>query len=245
MAYATDIEVTESTWNPVTGCTPVSPGCRRCYARRFAHRLKGRYGYPWDNPFAVTVHLGRMGQPLQWKKPRHIFAVSMGDLFHEHVPPGALQQVFEIMVRTPQHVYMVITKRPHSLATWVVRQRPAFMRRLETNVWMGVSAENQDCADERLPLLLAAWQGHVFACCEPLLGKVDLEPWLSRLEWVISGGETGPGGQVADEIAVRHLKEQCLRADVPFFLKHWGGPDKKRTGRLLDGQLWEQVPEWR
>lgn len=245
MADKTRIEVTEATWNPITGCTPLSPGCRRCYARRFAHRLKGRYGYPQDAPFALTVHQNRMDLPLRWKKPRHIFAGSMGDLFHEETPAEALQQVFEVMAQTPRHTYMVITKRPQRLASWVAEQGQALLDNLRVHVWMGVSAENQDCAEQRLPLLLDAWPGHVFVCCEPLLDAVHLGPWLSRLKWVICGGETGPGGHVADMQAVNSLLEQCQGAGVPFFLKHWGGPDKKRTGRLLHGRLWEQTPSWR
>jgi len=245
MADRTKIEVTEATWNPITGCSPCSAGCRRCYARRFAHRLRGRYGYPADAPFALTVHKNRMDQPLRWKKPRHIFAGSMGDLFHEDAPAAALQQVFEVMARTPHHVYMVITKRPEQLARWVARQPQEFLKRLHPHIWMGVSAENQACAEERLPLLLDSWKGHVFACCEPLLDALDLRPWLPRLEWVICGGETGPGGRVAPAEAVRDLKEQCETYATPFFLKHWGGPNKQRTGRLLDGRLWEQTPSWR
>lgn len=245
MADRTSIEVTEATWNPITGCSPVSPGCRRCYAKRFAHRLKGRYGYPSDTPFAITVHPERMEQPLYWNRPRHIFAGSMGDLFHKDVPQDALRQVFEVMARSPHHVYMVITKRPQELARRAQALDPQLLERLLGHVWMGVSAEDQDCAAERLPQLLDAWPGHVFACCEPLLGRLDLSPWLSRLEWIICGGETGPGGQAAEHEAVDSLCAQSQDADVPFFLKHWGGPDKKRTGRLLHGRLWEQTPKWR
>lgn len=247
MADRTSIEVTEATWNPITGCTPVSPGCRRCYAARFAKRLAGRYGYPEREPFRVTVHQARMAQPLMWRKPRHVFVCSMGDLFHEDVPDEALQQVFEIMAEQGRHTYMILTKRAERMARWLTSLEPGLRRRLRWNLWVGVTAEDQQTAEERVPPLVECWDGLRFACLEPLLSPVDLRPWLDLehgVSWVICGGETGPGGRVADEGSVRLARDRCAAAGVPFYFKQWGGPSKKKTGRVLDGRTWDEMPPY-
>jgi len=241
MADRTKIEVTEATWNPITGCSPVSPGCRRCYAARFAKRLAGRYGYPKDDPFSITVHEDRMAQPIHWKKPRHIFVGSMGDLFHSGIPEDALQLVFEVMDMADHHTYMIITKRPEKMYQWFTAMDPKLKDRLARHFWVGVSAEDQKRADERIPILLRAYPGLKLVCLEPLLGPVDISSWIERIDWVITGGETGPGGEKARTEWLRSLRKQCDRANVPFFLKSLGGRGKPR---LLDGRLWVEMPEY-
>ncbi len=240
MGDRTLIEVTEATWNPITGCSPVSPGCRRCYAARFAKRLAGRYGYPKDDPFSITLHEDRMDQPIHWKKPRHIFVGSMGDLFHLDVPNNALNRVFEVMDRADHHTYMIITKRPEKMSLRVAAMEPKLKARLSQHVWVGVSAEDQKRAEERLPILLRSWPGLKLVCLEPLLGPVDISPWIEGIDWVIVGGETGPSGERTRDEWVRSLHKQCQNAKVPFFLKSLGGRGKPR---VLDGRLWEEMPQ--
>ena len=248
MADRTDIPLTEATWNPVTGCSPISPGCRRCYARRFASRLAGRYGYPREHPFAVTVHEERFVLPSRWRKPRHIFVCSMGDLFHADVSDALRSRVFRTMAATPHHTYMVITKRAEGMAAWFAGPGREFVEPLRKALWMGVSAENQARAEQCVPPLLTSWPGLRLVCAEPLLDTVDLSPWLggSRgtggVDWVICGGETGSGGVPARPEHVRALRDQCAAAGVPFYLKTWGGPNRKLTGNLIDGRAWEQMP---
>lgn len=245
MADRTLIEVTEATWNPITGCSPVSPGCRRCYAARFAKRLAGRYGYPREDPFSVTVHTDRLDQPIHWKKPRHVFVGSMGDLFHADVPEKALNRVFKVMDKADHHTYMIITKRPEKMSRWFSSMNPQLKIRLRRHLWIGVSAEDQQRAEERIPILLGSWPGVKLACLEPLLGPVDISAWIKGIDWIIAGGETGPGGQGTRDEWVRSLRKQCRRAEVPFFLKSLGGPGKPR---VLDGRLWEERPQhdrWR
>jgi len=168
------IEWTEVTWNPVTGCTPISPGCENCYAKRLATRLKGRCGYPEDEPFRVTMHPDRLSEPLSWKKPRHVFVCSMGDLFHDDVEEGFLCRVFDTIMAAEQHTFLVLTKRPK-------RMRDFFKRCIHgtwNNLWIGVTAENQKTADERIPILLQIPAVVRFVSCEPLLGPVNLELYL-------------------------------------------------------------------
>jgi len=170
------IEWTEVTWNPVTGCTPISPGCENCYAKRMATRLRGRCGYPKDDPFRVTLHPERLNEPLSWKKPRRVFVCSMGDLFHDDVDGGFLCRVFDTIMAAEQHIFLVLTKRPK-------RMRDFFKRCIHgtiSNLWVGVTVENQEAANKRIPLLLQTPAAVHFVSCEPLLGPVDLRPWLKR-----------------------------------------------------------------
>lgn len=241
MADRTIIEVTDATWNPITGCNPVSPGCRRCYAARFAKRLAGRYGYSKQDPFAITVHENRMAQPIHWKKPRHIFVGSMGDLFHCDISATALHRLFGVMDIADQHTYMIITKRPGSMYRWFNAMDPKQKARLVKRLWVGVSVEDQKRAQTRIPMLLRSWPGFKLACLEPLLGPVDISPWIAGIDWVITGGETGPGGQRARAGWFRSLRNQCNQAGVPFFLKSMGGRGKPR---LLDGLLWGERPQY-
>jgi protein gp37 len=245
MADRTGVPVAAATWNPVTGCDRLSPGCRRCYALAFARRLAGRYGYPRETPFAVTYHPDRLDRPRRWKAPRTVFTCSMGDLFHAEVPDEIVARVFAVMADTRRHTYMVLTKRPSRMARWLDRAPEPLLRRAMENVWLGVSAEDQRRAGERLPPLIAAWPGRRIACLEPLLGRVDPGRWLPDLDWVIAGGETGPGGREADPDHVRLVRDRCAAAGVPFFFKQWGGRSGKARGNALDGDRWEQLGDYR
>lgn len=366
----TKIEWATHTWNPVTGCSPVSEGCQNCYAARMAKRLAGRSGYPKDDPFRVTFHPDRLAQPLKWKKPSRIFICSMGDLFHEEVPFNDIACILGIMAACQHHTFMVLTKRPanmleffkwlgrmaegksmievfpHDSHGWRCRHllKAAALGATENgkiavhslegwplpNVWLGVTAENQARADERIPILLQIPAAKRFVSIEPMLGPVDIARWLliswqcsgcrgyfngpyrnicpdcgregwwsgshpfngrnmprgpicrsqkgQGLDWVICGGETGPGARPLHPDWARSLRDQCQDAGVPFFFKQWGEwkaehrqsesvelfrlkdnqqvakardgghwlftrVGKKRAGRLLNRQAWDEFPE--
>jgi protein gp37 len=234
MAASTTIEWTDTTWNPVTGCTKISAGCLNCYAERMAKRLKAMGQANYKNGFRVTCHNRTLEQPLAWKTPRMIFVNSMSDLFHEEVPDGFIASVFDVMKRAHWHRFQVLTKRDERL----VELAP----RLEwpTNVWMGVSVENK-WAKRRIKSLQAIPAAVRFLSVEPLLeslGRISLD----GIHWVIVGGESGPGARPMEEAWVQEIKAQCETANVPFFFKQWGGVNKKKAGRLLDGRTWEGVP---
>lgn len=247
------IEWTEKTWNPVTGCTPVSEGCANCYAKRMANRLRGRSGYPEDEPFRVTLHRDRLNDPFSWHKPRRVFICSMGDLFHDDVPDDWIKEVLFPVYTIEDHMWMALTKRPHNALSFYQRHG------LPENLWLGVSVENQARADERIPILLQIQASVRFVSVEPCLGPVDLRKWLPvqhhpdtpYLSWVICGGETGAGARVMESDWARSLREQCRAASVPFFFKKHGDAwckdfgvnPKFRENRELDGQVWEQFPE--
>lgn len=264
------IEWTDMVWNPTSGCSKVSAGCQNCYAERFAWRLAGRCGYPANNPFQVTLHPKRLEEPLHWRKPKRVFVNSMGDLFHEAVDEKFIAKVFAIMDLARQHTYCILTKRPgraFQLLTdedfqfhvgWFQSQavREFGLPRPEQvgpwplrNVWLGVSVENQEAADERIPLLLQTPAAVRFISAEPLLGPVDLELYLpyhnhplkdewhrngyhirrlnigiteGTLDWIICGGETGPGARPMHPDWARILRDQAVTAGVPFFFKSWG-----------------------
>jgi protein gp37 len=231
MGDRSKIEWTDATWNPVTGCSPVSEGCKHCYAKRNAQgRLRGRVGYDREDPFRVKVHAGRMGQPLRWVKPRRIFVCSMGDLFHEDVPEETLAEIFQNMAWAHEHTFMVLTKRPERMKRLLTDDD--FISSVVDNggecadwpwplknVWLGVTAENQTRADERIPVLMETPSAIRFVSVEPMLGPVN--PALA-LDWVICGGETGPGARPLHPDWVRGLRDQCVSARVPFFFKSWG-----------------------
>lgn len=256
MGDRTGIEWTDATWNPVTGCTRVSEGCRHCYAARLtagrlAHqpRYKGlafRTKGPaiWANQ--VRLHEGLLEQPLRWRKPRMVFVCSMSDLFHPKVPFAFIDGVFTIMAVALRHTFQILTKRPERMAEYLASSGEA-----PENVWLGTSVEDQAAADERIPHLLRCPAEVRFLSAEPLLGPIDLrleDCWIpedhyelwERLHWVIAGGETGPGARPVDPDWLRSIRDQCRATDVSFFLKQLG-PDKK-AGRALDGELWDQVP---
>ncbi len=230
----TSIEWTESTWNPVTGCTKISPGCKHCYAERMALRLQ-MMGQPnYANGFNLTLHEHILALPLSWKKPQMIFVNSMSDLFHEQVPIKFILRVFEVMRGASWHTFQVLTKRSARLQQldpdidW-----PA-------NVWMGVSVES-----ERYTFRidhLRQTRAHIkFLSLEPLLRPLPRLD-LRGIQWVIVGGESGPGARPMQKEWVTDIRDQCLAAGVAFFFKQWGGVHKKRTGRLLDGRTWDELP---
>ncbi len=295
------IEWTDATWNPVTGCTPISPGCANCYAKRMSKRLAGRGGYPADDPFRVTLHMDKQDEPLKWKKPRRVFVCSMGDLFHKDVPTKFIIDCLSIMAEGYQHTFMLLTKRPKRMMEILSHSTVACDTWLQTsrgvnaepapwplpNVWIGVTAENQEQANKRIPILLQTPAVVRFVSVEPMLGPVSFrwalwEPMkpnsinnqydgLRRLDWIICGGETGPGARPMHPDWVRSLRDQCQEAGVPFFFKQWGEwtarcpqsislanremafrhgttfykVGKKAAGRLLDSVEWSQYPEVR
>ena len=234
MSANSSIEWTEATWNPVTGCTKVSPGCKHCYAERMALRLQA-VGHPnYVNGFRVTLHENMLDIPLGWKKPRLIFVNSMSDLFHEKVPTEFIQKVFAVMREAHWHTFQVLTKRSARLLDidheidW------------PSNVWMGVSVENEHYTF-RIEHLRQTHARIKFLSLEPLLGPLhDLD--LTGIDWVIVGGESGPGARELKESWVVEIRDQCKVANVPFFFKQWGGVRKKENGRLLQGKVWNQMP---
>ena len=229
------IEWTESTWNPVTGCTKISSGCSNCYAERMAKRLRAMGQPNYRNGFEVTCHDHVIEQPLRWKTPRTIFVNSMSDLFHKSVDSSFICSVFDIMNRAHWHRFQVLTKRSERLATFGSKVN------FTDNIWMGVSVENRECKSriaslQNIPAFVR------FLSAEPLLeslGELD----LNGIHWVIVGGESGPGARPMNEEWVWDIKEQCDAANVPFFFKQWGGVNKKKAGRLLDGRIWDAMPE--
>jgi protein gp37 len=259
----TKIEWTSATWNPTTGCDRVSAGCDHCYALTLAKRLKaaGNPRYQADGDarrsgpgFGLTLHRDKIEQPLKWKQPRLVFVDSMSDLFHAKVPIEFIERVFEVMADASQHRFQILTKRPGRMASVLRRVRPNPI----PNVWLGTSVETQDWAEVRLPKLLETPAAVRFLSCEPLLGPVNIKPWLptgdpgdgetphvneSRgIDWVIAGGESGPHFRAIDPEWARSLRDQCQSAAVPFFFKQWGGRTPKAGGRLLDGKAWDEMP---
>lgn len=245
MSSASAIEWTEMTWNPVTGCDRVSPGCDHCYAQTLAKRLKamGNPRYQRDGRartsgpgFGVTLHWDKLEEPLARRKPTMFFVNSMSDLFHDKVTADFIDRVFEVMRSTPQHTYQVLTKRPRRMLSYTSN------REVPPNVWLGTSVEDQEWADKRVPLLVDVSARIRFLSCEPLLGPIDLSSWVQELSWVIVGGESGPGFRPIDPEWARSLRDQCAAAGVPYFFKQWGGRTPKAGGRLLDDRLWDQMP---
>lgn len=235
MSTQSGIEWTEVTWNPVTGCSKISHGCKHCYADRLARRLRAAGVRKYRNGFKTTVHDAALEEPLRWKKPRLVFVNSMSDLFHSAVPTGFIASVFEIMNQTPHHTFQVLTKRPHR-----VRQ---LGRKLHwsPNIWLGVSIESQRWLP-RLDILKESGAQVKFLSLEPLLGPLP-KIKLQGVDWVIVGGESGPGARPMEASWVREIRDKCLKSEVPFFFKQWGGVFKKRTGRVLDGVTWDQMPD--
>lgn len=234
MAIGTSIEWTDATWNPVTGCTKISPGCKHCYAERMARRLVAMGQPRYRNGFKVTLQPDVLELPLKWRLPRTIFVNSMSDLFHNDVPDSYIQKCFTVMERAPQHTFQVLTKRP---------ERVAEMSRKLTwtpNIWMGTSIENQDYV-HRAHTLAKIPAAVRFLSIEPLLGAVHDLP-LDRIRWVIVGGESGPGARLMEEAWVLSIRDACKNADVPFFFKQWGGVQKSRAGRELQGREWNDMP---
>lgn len=240
----TRIEWTDKSWSPVTGCTACSEGCTNCYARRMANRLRGRFGYPNDDPFAVTLHPDRLDEPLRWKKPRRIFVCSMSDLFHDRVPPEFRRKVLDACWASPQHQFLFLTKRPKTMRA-CLEARHGYPWPWP-NAWFGVTVCNQAEADEKIPVLLATPAAKRFVSVEPMLGPVDLSVYLGPpLDSVIAGTETGPRARPMDIAWARDLKNQCVEAGVSFFLKSALIDGKLVRLPELDGRQWAERQEVR
>ncbi len=234
MAVNSSIEWTKSTWNPVTGCTKVSPGCKHCYAERLALRLQAMKQPNYIDGFKLTLHCQALDLPLGWKKPQTIFVNSMSDLFHEDIPLSFILEVFNVMRRASWHDFQILTKRSERLSE--------LNSKLEwpKNVWMGVSVENADYTF-RIQHLRSTGASVKFLSLEPLLGPIPSLDLLG-IDWVIVGGESGPMARPIDKAWVADIRDQCQQAMVPFFFKQWGGTKKKKAGRLLDGRTWDELP---
>jgi protein gp37 len=234
MSSNTGIEWTESTWNPLTGCTKISLGCKYCYAERMAKRLQAMGQSNYEKGFELSLHERAIELPLKWIKPHRIFVNSMSDLFHKQVPVDFIQKIFDVMRRADWHEYQILTKRSDrlleldSILEW------------KTNIWMGVSVENQDYTF-RIDQLRQTHAQTKFLSLEPLLGPIHTLN-LEGIDWVIVGGESGPGARKMDSDWVIEIRKHCQDANVAFFFKQWGGVNKKQAGRELEGQIWDEVP---
>lgn len=228
------IEWTEFTWNPLTGCTKISPGCNFCYAERMAKRLQAMGQPRYANGFRLTLHEDMLERPLSWKKPQRIFVNSMSDMFHRDVPTWFIQKMFEVMRRASWHQFQVLTKRSRRLRDL----SPAID--WPDNLWMGVSVEQQDFVF-RINHLRETGAAVKFVSFEPLLGPLPPID-LRGIDWVIVGGESGPGARAMEEGWVLDIKAHCQKASVPFFFKQWGGLNKKKAGRVLEGRTWDELP---
>ena len=234
MGRNSGIEWTESTWNPVTGCTKISPGCKHCYAERMARRLQAMGQPNYANGFDVAVHENALQLPLKWKNPQVIFVNSMSDLFHEEVPGDFILRVFDVMTRADWHLFQVLTKRSEEMMELNLELPWA------SNIWMGVSVETEEYI-HRIDDLRQTGAAVKFLSLEPLLEPLpDLD--LSGIDWVIVGGESGPQARQMGQEWVIDIRDQCIDAGVPFFFKQWGGVNKKKAGRLLEGRTWDEMP---
>lgn len=239
MAEHTAIEWTDATWNPVTGCDKISPGCLRCYAERFSERFRGVPGHPFEGGFDLRLRPERLRQPLEWRQPRRIFVNSMSDLFHKGVPDDFIAQVFDTMEEAGRHTFQVLTKRSSRMARFT-RRRYAD-RAPPPNVWLGVSVED-GARKSRVTHLRQTAAALRFLSVEPLIGPLgDVD--LAGIDWVIVGGESGPGHRPMLAEWVHEVQEQCAEQRVAFFFKQWGGIRPKANGRLLRGREWNEFPE--
>ena len=234
MATNSHIEWTDATWNPVTGCTKISPGCKHCYAERLSKRLKAMGQANYRNGFKVTLQPQMLELPLRWRSPKRIFVNSMSDLFHESVQTDYIKRVFDVMGRAHWHQYQVLTKRSDRVLK--------LSKELEwaPQIWMGVSVENE-AYTYRIDALRKTAAHVKFLSLEPLLGPLKRLN-LRGINWAIVGGESGPGARPVDPEWVTEIRDQCLRSGVPFFFKQWGGFQKKKTGRSLEGRTWDEMP---
>jgi len=281
MSDKSSIEWTDATWNPVTGCTKVSPGCDNCYAETFAERWRGVPGHHFENGFDVQLRPDKLDQPLRWKKPRRIFVNSMSDLFHDDIPDSYIAEVFAVMARAEQHTFQLLTKRHGRMRSLLAEDGLKLLEAATSedvaaplydvwplpNVWLGVSVENQQWADIRIPALLETPAAVRWLSCEPLLGPISLSKFLHwrpigenfrevpmppdfaeacglpALHWVVVGGESGLRSRAALMDWPRSLRDQCIAASLPFFFKQWGGRTPKANGRELDGRTWDEYPD--
>lgn len=234
MAKGSSIEWTEATWNPVTGCTKISAGCKFCYAERMAKRLQAMGVPQYRDGFQLTLQPGALRLPYEWKKSKIIFVNSMSDLFHKSVPLEFIQEVFGVMNECGQHQFQVLTKRPDRVA------RIASRLKWSSNIWLGTSVEDERVV-HRISALEEVPAAIRFLSLEPLLGPLS-NLSLERVHWVIVGGESGPGARSMEKAWVTDIQRQCRASKVPFFFKQWGGTNKKKTGRELHGRTWDQMP---
>lgn len=239
MSASSEIEWTDATWNPVRGCSKISPGCKHCYAERFAERFRGVQGHPFESGFDLKLVPSKLEEPLKWRTSKRIFVNSMSDLFHEGVPDPYVNSIVDVMRRADWHIYQVLTKRSERmteyLKTWVLDTQ------IMSHVWWGVSVEDRKYGIPRIEHLRAAPVAVRFLSIEPLLedlGDVDLRD----ISWVIVGGESGPGARPMDQAWVERIFWQCREQSVPFFFKQWGGTRKKTTGRMLHGRTYDEMP---
>ena len=254
MAEHSTIEWTDATWNPVTGCTKVSPGCLHCYAEQFAERFRGVPGHPYEQGFDLKLWPDRLALPLLWKNPRMIFVNSMSDMFHDRVPDVYIERVFDVMERASIHTFQLLTKRSERMAAWTQARyslkKSAGKKRWPMNVWAGVSVEN-DAFATRIADLQRVPATTRFLSVEPMLGPVTLNAKrLKGIHWVIVGGESGHGARPMNPEWARAVREACHATEVAFFFKQWGAHNskgervgKKAAGRRLDGRVWNQLPE--
>jgi protein gp37 len=234
MAEHSRIEWTSASWNPVTGCDRVSPGCAHCYAKTFAERFSGVPGHLYEQGFELRLWPDRLELPLRWRRPKLIFVNSMSDLFHENIPDEYVHRVFEVMGRADHHVFQVLTKRHERLADFAPQLR------WPPNVWIGVSIENRRFI-QRADYLRNVPASVRFISAEPLLGRLEgLD--ISGIDWLIAGGESGPGHRRIDAEWVRELRNRCTDEGVAFFFKQWGGARPTSGGRVLDGRTWDEMP---
>lgn len=234
MSIHSQIEWTDATWNPVTGCTKVSSGCKNCYAETFSERFRGVANHPFEQGFDLKLWPERLLLPMSWKKPKRIFVNSMSDLFHRDVPDGFIKSVFEVMNEAHWHQFQILTKRSERLKDLNLKLNWG------KNIWMGVSVESSKFC-YRVDHLRSTNAAIKFLSVEPLLAPIDNLD-LESIDWVIVGGESGPHARKVKEAWVRSLRDQCNFASVPFFFKQWGGRNKKAAGRLLDGRTWDEMP---
>jgi protein gp37 len=238
MANLTAIEWTDATWNPVTGCTKITAGCDHCYAERFSERFRGTPGHPFKNGFDLTLRPERLEQPLAWRKPRMIFVNSMSDLFHKKIPAEFLSRVFDTMEQANWHIYQVLTKRSSLLQRFTLERYSN--RKAPPHIWFGVSVEDEQ-ATARIGHLRKANASIRFLSIEPLIapmGKLNLD----GIHWVIVGGESGPHARPMKQEWAVDIRDQCVAARIAFFFKQWGGRSPKSSGRLLEGEEWNQFP---
>ncbi len=239
MALNSSIEWTDATWNPIRGCTKISPGCKHCYAETFAERFRGVKGHPYEQGFDLKLVPEKLSEPFSWPSSKFVFVNSMSDLFQRGVPDLYVEAVARVMVSANWHLYQVLTKRSERMSE-MLRGQLRFAS-LQANIWWGVSVEDKKHGLPRIDHLRAAPAGLRFLSIEPLLedlGEVD----LSGIGWVIVGGESGPGARPMHEEWVLSLRDQCLTQRIPFFFKQWGGVRKSKHGRLLEGRTWNQYP---
>jgi protein gp37 len=229
------IEWTDQTWNPVTGCTKISPGCEFCYAEKFAKRLQSMRVVNYKNGFVLTLHPHMLERPLEWKKPSTIFVNSMSDLFHKDVPEAFILTVFDIMNKASWHRFQILTKRPERVIELNKKLRWA------ANIWMGTSVENEDYTF-RIDLLRKTSAKVKFLSLEPLLGPLpNLN--LTKIDWIIVGGESGLCAREMKPEWALDIQDQCQKANISFFFKQWGGKNKKEAGRILNGRIWDEMPK--